>query len=848
EPYTIAMLLKEEATRRGINPEFQIFATDIDPPMIEIGRNAFYPSAVADDVPPELFDKYFVAERDGYRLDPTIRDMVRISQHNVIKDPPFSRLDLIVCRNVLIYFSSGLQQRLTRMMHHALKPGGHLFIGPSENLTDEHSLFERVNAEAHVFSRADKPSRYVGEAAQDPSLGRTRERGSRNRDGAANVSDDAVRDAVLARYTLPYVVVGRDGSISSTSGRTGAYIELSSGRPSLDLVANLREGLRSSVASMMKEVFGNAVSSSTQRLTTRNVSFLFDDRDRTVDVTVERMGTHQALVVFAERISGDDKPLEGTIEREEGSPNERVALLEQQLSDSRAQVRASVEQLETSNEELKSSNEEMMSMNEELQSSNEELTTINDELQDKIRQLASANSDIENFFTGVRVPVVFLASDGTIRNFTPEAKTIFSFVDTDHGRALSDIAATVDVAPIIDATRRVLTERSAEELAIASLTGDFHYLARVLPYKTPMGEIDGTVVTFTDVTEITDVSEALDVAKSDLQRHFDEIEQLYDAAPVGMVLFDTDGKYLRINSKLETIHGRPSEQDVGSDIDDVEPDFSEMVRGYVRTVVDTGQSVEGEDVRYDAGDGSGELVLRAYYYPLFDGKSVYAVGAIIIDMTEARQMEVELRRILNELQHRVKNMLANVLTLVRQAARSGESKAVTMETLTRRLTSLALTHDMLTQSDWRSAELHDIADAELVQVYGEERVTLKGPRVTLGPRAALSIGMTLHELATNALKHGGLKGDDGHVELTWLKQDAGDGEQLRLEWRERPTATETDWVSVGQTPGFGMRLIRSSIEGALGGTVKFENEKDGLHVTLSAAASRLAPDGGELLK
>ncbi|MDA8869906.1 PAS domain-containing protein [Rhizobiaceae bacterium] len=840
EPYSIAMLLAEESARQDCRAKVRIFATDIDPVMVARVRAAEYPLSAANDVPPDLFDRYLMAKGDRYEVDPELRKMVNVSLHSVTRDPPFSRIDLIVCRNLLIYFTNKLQSRVITLFHQSLRPDGHLFIGPSENLSGHEALFKTAHSEGRLFRRINVRTPFITENDKD---GGVRAIGL----AAHRLSDDDERDVTLdeqiersvrERYSLPHVVLDASGSVEQVSARTAPFLEIA-GKPGAMRIGDVaRGGLVEPIETLMAQL----ATSTADRLRAPSVAFEFEDEPRTVDLYLERLAEDRMLLVFSERITASSGVKDILIEDAgivQTKRDERLRSLQHKLDDARTIARSAVAKFETSNEELKSSNEEMMSMNEELQSSNEELTAINDELQEKMRDLSAANSDIANFLEGARIPMIFLNADLTIRSFTPEARSIYSVDTGDEGRALSDISSSLDTEMLLDAARRVAGTLASEEFSMESKReGDGRsWLARVLPYRTETDQIRGSVLVFTDITEVRRVSRELDLAQDELRQRLEEMENLYAAAPVGMLVFDRNYRYLRTNAKLASIIGQSQEWITERSVAEVSPDATDFVKEQVDRVFRTAEAHVAPVIEYNDDNMNGALrVFQGHYYPVMHDGNVLEVGAVIVDLTEQREMQAELHRVMMELQHRVKNMLANVLTLVRQARRSPVGKEDALEVLSARLTSLTHTHDALTQTDWRSASLKSIVKSELLDVYGAERVTARGPDVMLGSRATLSIGMALHELATNAVKHGALSREEGTLEVRWSVLDEGDGRMFNLVWSEN--MGEGGSIKVAKDgeegQGFGSRLIMTSIESALGGTVERRFVSSGLVCSISA--------------
>ena len=397
EAYSIAILMAEAMSRLRARPAVQIFATDIDEQMLQKARGASYPHTAVKDVPLELLDRYFYAQEDDYVLSQAIRDMVRVSNHNLIKDPPFSRVDLIACRNLLIYFNPSLQQRLIPVFHYALRQNGWLFLGSAENIAGRSDLFDTVENSAKIYRRrgAQRQSVAMPLFVQPLAHASPEADGAEARRTAAALLErgDAVVRRMMERYAPAHVVVGHDYEVIRASNRTGKYLELAEGRPSTKVTDLAKRGFRSAVRGVLDDARRNQ-----KRTVKRDLRIDGEEDAHVIDLIADPLNENDVLLVFQD-VGAIRREVEGDadIEVDNYSQELRVEQLEDELDETRSKLRTTVEELETSNEELKSSNEEMMSMNEELQSTNEELATVNEELKNKVDQLGRTNSDLQNF-------------------------------------------------------------------------------------------------------------------------------------------------------------------------------------------------------------------------------------------------------------------------------------------------------------------------------------------------------------------------------------------------------------------------------------------------------------------
>jgi two-component system CheB/CheR fusion protein len=488
-----------------------------------------------------------------------------------------------------------------------------------------------------------------------------------------------------------------------------------------------------------------------------------------------------------------------------------------------------VEELETSNEELKSSNEEMMSMNEELQSANEELATVNEELKNKVDQLARANSDLQNFIESTQVPTVFLDRRMRIRSFTPATRGLFRFQEQDRGRLFSDVVSRLDQRELETLGCQVLETGELIEQELVIDGGSECHVLRVLPYRDIQGAIDGVILVFADVTKVRQ-------AQADLARHEGlarqrsrEIETLYKTAPVGMAMVDRNRRFLRVNQHFAALAANSMDQLIGRALEDMVPALAERMSAPIAEVFEQARQAVNLDATVRiTGDAVRDFVIDLYPYEE-DGR-VTAVGVILKEVTELRRLEKELRRLMDELQHRVKNTLATVASIVNQTVGSKSERGELVDTLKRRIGALAATHNLLTLQDWRDVSLRDILDAELTPYDQQDRISLSGPEVRLPPKHALSLTLTLHELTTNAAKYGALAHAGGKLAIDWIVSVDAAGRRLAIHWVESgvPDISVTDIRE-----SFGTKLIKSAVTHDLQGTCDYRLSPGGLNCTFS---------------
>ncbi|QXE92461.1 PAS domain-containing protein [Geomonas subterranea] len=515
EAYSLAITFKEAVER--LKPEagftLQIFATDLDPDAIDRARQGVYPANIAADVSEERLRRFFVKEESGFRIGTEIREMVTFATQNLIMDPPFTKLDVLICRNLLIYLTPEVQKKLLPLFHYSLNPGGVLFLGSAESLNSSADLFTALNTKSRIFRRRETvmsneplafPPSFV-----PPQPGVAKELPMPK--PATNLQSLADR-LLLQHFSPPAVLVNDKGDILYISGRTGKYLEPAAGKANWNIFAMAREGLSYD----LRIAFEKALMQK-EAVVLKGVKIAGGSGTQTVDVTVRAIEEPEALsgmvmIVFIDQAT---PPGGRRSTRSKASPSDhaRVVELEQELQQLRERLQTTREEMQSSQEELKSANEELQSTNEELQSTNEELTTskeemqslneelqtVNAEQQSKMDELARMNNDMRNLLNSTEIATVFLDNDFRIRRFTKGVNKLFKLIPGDVGRPLGDIVSHLHYPQIIEEAEEVLRTLVFSERQIATNNGGW-YLVRIMPYRTMEEVIDGVVITFSDIT------------------------------------------------------------------------------------------------------------------------------------------------------------------------------------------------------------------------------------------------------------------------------------------------------------------------------------------------------------
>ena len=513
EAYSIAMLLREFMNETGTMLKVQIYSTDLDKDAIATARAGFYPPNVAADLTPARLQAFFVREDAGYRVRKEIREMLVFAVQNVIKDAPFTKLDLISCRNVMIYLDPELQNRLICSLHYALKPNGVLFLSPAEGVGNHAELFAPIDRRWKFYRATDKPHRVVmtGDLAWPmANAGRSADHTDGN-DEPANLAE-LTRRALLQSFAPASVVTDAMGNILFVHGDTSRFLHPAQGRATLNVVDMALEGLQAGLRAALHGAAEKGAVTSGRQLPAR-----IDGDFQQISLSVRPLtgtGSSRALLLvsFAE-VPPTTASAAANAELDQASPEtRRVEELERDLAQTWENLQATIERQQISNEELMSANEELQSTNEELQSTveelettkeelqsiNEELVTVNSELQANIAHLGLAQNDLKDLLDNIS-GIIFLDGQLRIRRFTREALDLYHLQDSDFGRPLADIKSTIDGHELLVDAQAVLDSRQSVEQEVRSVSGR-SYQVRLQPYRTLDGDSDGVVMTFTDIS------------------------------------------------------------------------------------------------------------------------------------------------------------------------------------------------------------------------------------------------------------------------------------------------------------------------------------------------------------
>jgi two-component system CheB/CheR fusion protein len=575
EAYTVAILILEEAARHDIRPQIQVFGSDLDVGGLALAREGRYPVAIEADVSEERLRRFFAREGDHYRVRRELRDVILFASHSLLKDPPFSRLDLVSCRNLLIYLDRELQQQVCGIFHYALNLKGFLFLGSSESAESPPGLFRTVDREARIYQSAGRAS---DKQLPLPKLlgtpGRTQHapRVPPAVTHAAAAGETALHRLALEKEAPPSILVDETHRAVHLSENAGRFLQPSGGPLTSDVTELVRQELRSDLGAALHQAFERGES-------TLSVPILvsLDGLPHRVYLQVKPVRqeagapARQALVLFIEGGPVEQMPAEpAELPDEKLATSETVRRLREELLQTQVELRATREDSEATNEELRASNEELQSINEEyrstseeletskeeLQSLNEELQTVNNELKLKLDGISRAHSDLQNLMASTDVGTLFFDTALRIKLFTPYVADLFNITPGDEGRSITDFTHRLDYDDLADDARSVLEKLTPVEREIRNSRAPNWYLMRLRPYRTVDNKIDGVVVTFVDVTQRRNAEEALRQSEK-------RYRTLVEAQPDPICQFLPDTTLTFVNRAYAEFYGREPEELIG---------------------------------------------------------------------------------------------------------------------------------------------------------------------------------------------------------------------------------------------------------------------------------------------
>jgi len=647
EAYSLSMLLREQADVQAKQLEIQIFSTDIDERAIAAARKGVYPEGIVEDISPARLRQFFVKEQDQYRVSGNVREPVLFAVHNLLRDPPFSRLDVICCRNLLIYLDRSAQAHVLEMFRIALKPGGFLFLGTSESTDAVGSLFTPVDKKNRIYRVNPElpPGRHMPMMSESPlpEIATSTIAANSSIKRPARLSSAELHQRALEQFSPPSVLIDAEHNVLHLSNGVGRFLERSGGEPSNNLLNNVRPDIRLELRTALFKATQSNRSVETRLMQQHN-----DGRQIFLNITVRPLQAEQGspavtLVVFDE--------VEESMRPSDGDPPDTarellIAQLEEEIRQLKVHLQDTIETSETSNEELKASNEELQAINEELrsateeletskeelQSMNEELITVNFELKVKVEERGSINDDLQNLITSSEIATVFVDRAMRIKRYTPHARNLFNLISSDMGRSLFDITSRLNYPELAEDTASAFKNLRVSERHVASTDGR-QLLARILPYRTGDDKIEGAILNFFDITELR----AAEAQVREGERRLEVVAAT--TRDFAIVTTNEQGSITSWNAGAARIFGYAEAEMIGQSIAVI---FSEEERARhfpQRELERAKKTGRAEDDRWHQRKDGSRFFCSGVITPLNDG-SGSGFSLIARDMTGTKQQEL----------------------------------------------------------------------------------------------------------------------------------------------------------------------------------------------------------------
>ena len=847
EAYSLAMLLHETSAKRKLFPKIQIFATDLDEGALATAREGRYPRSIEADVSEERLTRFFMDEGTHYRVRKELRENVLFATHSLIKDPPFLRLDLITCRNLLIYLERSQQQQSCAIFHYALKPGGFLFLGSAETADAATELFAPIERDARIYAARSHVLQVLPTLPHFAAPERITVPTPSYSTQAERAGLPATLHASALEEVAPASALVDDGQkVLHLSASAGRFILHSAGPISNSLSAVVRPELRLD----LQFALARALESKKPTLTLPAL-VAFDDDKRRIAMHVLPVGNEphvgaRALVLFldggtvtdaeAAEIIPDTTP--GEVQRLHGELKAgQEALLASRTGHeiSIQDLRATNEELQSINEEYRSTAEELETSKEELQSINEELHTVNAELKSKLTSISIAHSDLQNLTAATEIGTLFLDPGLRIKMYTAPIGDLFSVTGADIGRPITDFAHRLDYTGLEQDVRRVLKHLVPVEAEVQSKSGQF-YSMRIRPYRTVEDRIEGTVVTFVDIT-------ARFAAEAALTRSEQQLRALVEGIPQLVWRASKDGQWKWASPQWTEYTGQIETDSHGWGwLDKLHVDDRDSSRQGWAVAAETGISATECRVWHVASNSYRWFQTRATAVRDAAGIVSEWLGTKN-DIDDLRDYQERQAVLVAELQHRTRNLIGVVRSIADMTVKSSTALDDFQDKFSHRLAALARVQSLLSRlKDNDRVTFDELLGVELSALghpSGSDRVTLEGPNgIALRSSAVQTFAMALHELATNAVKYGALGQPGGKLSVTWYLERAETDEQPRL---------HVDWLESGvemppadalaQGGGTGRTLIERALPYQIGARTSFNMTPSGVHCSISLPVS-----------
>lgn len=837
EVYTIAMLLIERCEAANKDIAIKVFGTDTAEHHLSEARKATFPGSMIESLTGERIERFFDKLDDNYyRVKPVLREKVIFAPQNVLKDPPYSRMDLVSCRNLLIYLVPAAQEKVLSLAHFALREGGYLFLGNAETVGKRDHMFECVSKRWRIYRRLGSGRSPMLEFSQWP----IREEPARAADAKPKLADIAMK-SLAERFAPASVLIDKNYRVLHFHGSTENFLTQPAGTPTFDLLALARGGLRMTVRNAVRKAIDTS-----EAVTLRCA--MKGEAKNSVAVTASPIrGTGDAnLMVLVSFVRSESVMNDAPLQNVAPVPVE-VRDIEEELMCAREEMRNTVERHETTNEELTAANEEVTSINEELQATNEELEsskeelqalneelgTINGQLGRKISELADVTDDLRNLMKGSDVATIVLDTDLRIKWFSPPIQSLFHLIDSDVGRPIANFTQKFIFGELLYRAKAAINDLATFEGEIRADDGRC-LLLRVMPYRTQDDRIAGAVVVFVDVTDLK--SKQMEISEA---RSF--AEAIVETVRHPLLALGRDLRVRSANSAFHTTFGLGPDEVVGYLIYElVDGQWNvPSLRTLLEQLVPEHRRINDYEIELDVPRlGSRKMLMNARSMADSQGGGELVLLAIE-DITQRIETDRHQELLVGELSHRVKNTLAVVQSLAAQTLRHSSSLETFAEAFQGRLQALARANDAILDGNWKGVTLRHTIQRSLRPFGLDDRIRLaEGPVIDLRPQACLAITMILHELTTNAVKYGALSVQSGSIDIAWRIDPDGREQTITIEWSERDGPVVVPPIRQGQ----GTRFIEKSIAYELSGTAKVDFDPDGLRATLSfPSASSIMP-------
>ena len=826
EAYSVAMLMTEHAEASGKDLNIKVFATDAAEHHLSAARKATFPGSMVEELSPERLARFFDKIDDSYyRVKPYIRERVLFAPQNVLSDPPYSRMDLVCCRNLLIYLNAQAQDKVLGLAHFALREGGYLFLGNAETIGARGHLFTNISKRWRIYQRLGTSRSSAVNFSDWPSQEDNFTR-AKNRPKLADIAVKA-----LADYFAPAsVLIDRNYSALHFHGATAEFLEQPTGSPTMDVLALAREGLRMPIRSAVQKVVEG------HKPTSIRATVKLDGQTESVMITaapvINKNNDDNGLILIT---FARDREISAQYEDSVVLPADSVLRedIEKQLRAAREEMHNTVEQYETTNEELTAANEEVTSVNEELQATNEELeaskeelqalneelSTINAQLDRKIVELGNISDDLKNLLSGNDIATIFLDIDMRIKWFTPAIVSVFSLREEDVGRPLANFAQNFAGGDLLVMAQSAVDDLTTSEDEVESDAGRC-YRMRVLPYRTHDNRIAGAVATFVDITDLKQTFSATKAAKN-------FSSAIVESVRTPLLVLDENLRVQMVSAAFSKMFGVDDMAAVGALIYDVYGGMwnSPQLRTLLEDMLP--QQHQIDDFEMEIINQHGQKIDLSLHARRIEAGQVRHASILlsIEDVSDRKAEERHQEMMIGELSHRVKNTLAVVQSIASQTKRGSSTLDQFMDSFSGRLQALASANDLVIAGNWKIVDLRHLLN-RAVRPFSEsgQFVITDGPPVDLRPQPSLTLAMIFHELSTNAVKYGSLSIRTGSITITWRIETEADAQILCFYWEE----TGGPPVVAPERQGQGSRFIERSIAYDLKGKVNLDYAKDGL--------------------